>query len=152
MTVILKYGMLLGEYPLYRVWLSMKARCLNPKCCKYPDYGGRGINICKKWGTDFSYFYKWAIKNGYQQGLTIERINNNGNYSPQNCKWVTLQEQQLNKRSIIKVEYKGKIRPIIQIIRELNISRYQAYKLFNIPYYGYHFTSNKHDEKKRGGK
>lgn len=94
---------------LYRIWAGMKNRCLNKNNKSFKNYGGRGISICKDW-IYYESFYKWALCNGYQNNLTIERINNDGNYCPQNCTWITIQEQQKNKRpKIIQAGYVEKV-------------------------------------------
>lgn len=92
---------------IYKKWASMKNRCKNPNEKKYYDYGGRGITYCKEW-EDFEEFYDWAINNGYTDGLSLERIDVNGNYCPDNCKWITPKEQQQNKRNTIRVIYDNK--------------------------------------------
>ncbi len=73
---------------IYRTWINMKQRCLNPKEMHYKRYGGRGIKICQEWIKDFNSFYKWAISSGYKENLTIDRIKNDGNYEPSNCQWI----------------------------------------------------------------
>jgi hypothetical protein len=83
---------------LYEVWHGMKYRCLNPKSKPYMNYGGRGITVCDSWINDFEAFRAWALSNGYNDNLTIERVNRNGNYEPSNCKWIPLSEQPKNRR------------------------------------------------------
>lgn len=84
---------------LYATWLGMKRRCTKSNCPDFKNYGGRGIKICDDWMKDFLAFKEWAYSNGYNDDLTIERINVNGNYEPENCTWITLSEQSKNKRN-----------------------------------------------------
>ena len=90
-----KHG--LHKHKLYAVWNSIKHRCLKPYSSVYQSYGGRGIGICDEW-LDFEAFYDWAIANGYQEGLQIDRIDNDGNYEPSNCRWVTHKENCNNRK------------------------------------------------------
>ena len=83
---------------LYKVWTSMKHRCHNSADANFQHYGGRGISVCDEWRNSFKEFQDWALSNGYRQGLTIDRINNDGNYEPSNCRWTTMSEQNRNQR------------------------------------------------------
>ena len=83
---------------LYKVWAAMKGRCYNKNATQYNDYGGRGIIVCDDWKNDFQKFYDWSINNEYDNKLTLDRINVNGNYEPSNCRWVSMTIQARNKR------------------------------------------------------
>lgn len=84
---------------LYRAWQSIKSRCYYNKNNRYKNYGGRGIIVCDEWCNDFQAFYNWSMNNGYADNLTIDRIDVNGNYEPNNCRWVDMKTQQRNKRN-----------------------------------------------------
>lgn len=83
---------------LYRIWSHMKARCDNPKNNRYYCYGERGIKVCDQWHHSFEDFYQWAMDNGYEEHLTIDRIDCDKGYQPDNCRWVPLSEQSKNRR------------------------------------------------------
>lgn len=97
---------------LYRIWKSMHTRCYNPNDEHYNDYGARGIIICDSWKNNYLNFYHWAINNGYNDNLTIDRIDVNGIYEPSNCRWATDKEQQNNKRSNIYLTYNNETHTI----------------------------------------
>lgn len=84
---------------LYNIYYRMKNRCYYKNDINYKNYGARGIVVCNEWLNDFMNFYNWAMDNGYKEGLTIDRINTDGNYSPDNCKWSTPKQQAQNRRS-----------------------------------------------------
>lgn len=88
---------------LYRVWCGIKERCLNENNKSYHNYGGRGITICDQWKDDFVAFRDWAMENGYKEGLEIDRKDNDGPYSPENCRWTTPVENCQNKRGVVPV-------------------------------------------------
>ena len=87
---------------LYHTWTGIKYRCYNPNSKDYKHYGARGIRMCDEWLHDFLAFRSWCLKNGYAEGLTIDRKNVNGNYEPSNCRWVTVAEQNQNKTTTKK--------------------------------------------------
>lgn len=92
---------------LDRIFFAMKRRCYNLNNNKYKIYGARGIKICDEWVDNKEEFMRWAVNNGYQADLTIDRIDVNGDYEPNNCRWITLKEQNLNRRNTIKIKYNG---------------------------------------------
>ena len=91
---------------LYKAWNSMIARCETTSQTSFKDYGGRGIRVCDEW-HDFEVFREWAVSNGYEDGLSLDRKNNNGNYEPQNCRWITKKEQANNRRSSRYITLRG---------------------------------------------
>ncbi|MDX8367895.1 hypothetical protein [Cytobacillus sp. IB215665] len=92
---------------LYNVWLAMRRRCYLETTRGYEHYGGRGIEVSEVWRHDFEAFRDWSLSNGYKEGLSIDRIDNDGNYSPENCRWVDRKTQNNNKRNVRKIEIKG---------------------------------------------
>lgn len=114
-----KHGM--TKTRLYRIWSDMKNRCQNPNNHAYKDYGGRGITVCKEWSDDFNRFKEWAADSGYREGLTIERIDFDKGYCPDNCTWITLSEQAQNRRMCIFVTINGKTMNLQQWCDELGI-------------------------------
>lgn len=92
---------------LYRIYYGMRTRCYNEDDVGYEIYGARGINVCDEWLNDFFTFQQWAFENGYRDDLTIDRINNDGNYEPSNCRWADIKTQCNNRRTTKFIEYKG---------------------------------------------
>ena len=96
----------LGKPKTYSHWVNMKTRCYNKNSVKYKTYGERGITVCDEW-LDFKNFHEWAITHGYEDGLTIDRIDNDKGYCPENCRWVTRLQQAKNKRNNHMITYNG---------------------------------------------
>lgn len=105
-----RHGM--TETKLYVAWQNMKRRCNNPKDIMFKHYGGRGITVCDDWNSSFDSFLQWSNQSGYKEGLTIERINVNGNYEPSNCKWITKPDQYLNRTDSHRITAFGKTQTI----------------------------------------
>lgn len=97
----------LSNHPLYNVWNGIINRCTNTKHISYENYGGRGIKVCQSWCDDFKKFYDWAIESGWCQGLHVDRIDNNKDYSPANCRLVTPKQNNRNKSTTIQITYQG---------------------------------------------
>ena len=98
LNVSVKHGM--KHTRIHRIWTGMKSRCRNKTTVNWHIYGGKGISVCKEWEL-FIPFYIWSIKNGYKEDLSIDRIDNNKNYCPENCRWSTITEQNNNKSNNI---------------------------------------------------
>ena len=132
-------------YPprLRKIYFDIKARCYNPKRNDYKWYGGKGVSVCDEWLNDeivqypykkgITAFCEWALSNGYKENLTIDRIDSSKNYSPENCRWISIKEQQSNKSSNTWITYKGKTQTLQQWSKELNMYhgtiRHRLYKL-----------------------
>lgn len=112
---------------IYRIWANMKARCYNENSKNYSYYGLRGITVCNEWENDFQSFYNWSMENGYKDNLTIDRVDNDGNYEPNNCRWATRIEQANNKRSSIRVKYMELDLTIAEWSKITKINRYTLY-------------------------
>lgn len=96
-----------GKDRLYRIWSGMKSRCYSLSDRNYRRYGARGIEVCQEWQSDFMAFRTWAVANGYRDGLSIDRIDNDGMYSPDNCRWADRKLQNNNRRTNVYITYKG---------------------------------------------
>lgn len=112
---------------LYRRWDKIKQRCYNKNNHAYKNYGGRGIKMCDEWCDDFMNFYNWAINNGYDDNLTIDRIDVNGNYEPNNCRWVDYTTQNNHRSNTVYITCNGKRQSVMQWCRELNLNPSTVY-------------------------
>lgn len=121
---------------LYRIWRNMKSRCTVINNPDYKNYGGRGISICNEWIDDFQSFYNWAISNGYSDVLSIDRINVNKGYSPQNCRWSTDKDQARNKRNNVNTLIDGEYLSIAAIAEKYQVSREAVRERFKNGYRG----------------
>lgn len=106
---------------IYRIWSDIKQRCNNKNKNSFKDYGGRGITVCKEWNNDFMNFYKWAINNGYDDTLTIDRVDVNGNYEPDNCRWTNWKEQANNRRTTRKITIYGETKTAYEFEKQYGI-------------------------------
>ena len=112
---------------LYKIWCGIKSRCNDPGCAGYKNYGGRGIKICSAWEKDFLAFKEWALSHGYDESAprgkcTIDRIDVNGEYSPENCRWVSQREQAQNKRTNHYITHNGETHSITEWGKILGIN------------------------------
>ena len=130
-----KTGRFVRKHPpeqdrLYNVWCAMKERCQNPNNKSFVRYGARGIMVCDAWNSDFSVFAEWALSNGYNNNLTIDRIDNAGNYTPENCRWVTAAQQNRNYSRNHMITYLGETKCLADWADYFGINR--ATVLFRI--------------------
>ncbi len=118
-----RYRHRIDEYrSLWSRWNGIKRRCTNENDERYHQYGGRGIKVCDAWLESFDNFADWALAHGYADTLTLERIDVNGDYCPENCKWISLQEQSLNKRGTKWVDYQGEHIQLIVLCDRMGLS------------------------------
>ena len=99
---------------LHNIWLPMRNRCSKPNCSAYGKYGAKGIRVCEEWDKSFEAFRDWSYENGYNDSLTIDRIDSTGNYTPENCRWVTQKVQQNNRGNNVYLTYKGETHSLIE--------------------------------------
>lgn len=116
-------GFNVSKHPIYKKYQGMIYRCENKNARNYKNYGGRGISICDEWRNDFMSFYNWSINHGYKKGLTIDRIDVDGNYTPDNCRWVDNNVQANNKTNSRFLECDGKTLTVAQWSKETGISQ-----------------------------
>lgn len=110
-----------SDTKLFRVWQYMKGRCYNTNNTAYKYYGGRGICVCDEWKNSFESFQKWSIANGYSENLTIDRIDSDGNYSPDNCRWVDRKVQMRNRRNTLMFTINGITKDLATLCEEYEV-------------------------------
>jgi len=120
---------------LYTIWCGVKSRCLNVKSHDYENYGGRGISICDEWKNSFEAFKEWATNSGYNDTLSLDRIDVNKSYCPENCRWSTAKEQQRNKQKTEKYNYKGKLATLSEISEDCGVKYGTLYQ--RVKHYGW---------------
>ena len=108
---------------LHRIWHSMYCRCYYKSTNQYKNYGGKGIDVCKEWKKDFMNFYNWAMNNGYEENLTLDRIDNNKGYCLENCRWATVKEQANHRKTNIYYTFNGETKTGKQWCEIYNISQ-----------------------------
>lgn len=108
---------------LYKTYGNMKSRCNNPNLPNYYNYGGRGISVCEEWQNSYASFRSWALSHGYEEGLTLDRIDNDGNYEPDNCRWVDMQVQSNNTRVNRRITYNGETHTLAEWSRITGMTR-----------------------------
>lgn len=123
------YG--ISKDPLYCVYNSMIQRCSCPTHHAYHNYGGRGITVCDEWRNDSKAFLSWAYSNGYEKGLSLDRIDNDKGYSPDNCRWVSSKAQNNNKRTNRKITVNGECRTMTEWAEYLGTSRNVIWRRIN---------------------
>jgi len=116
---------------IYTIWALMKARCSNPKRKEYHRYGGRNIKVCNEW-LDSAKFIEWSINNGYSDELTLDRIDNNGDYCPENCRWVSRKVQSNNRKCNRNITHDGVTKSITQWANDNNMPYYVLKKRIDI--------------------
>lgn len=125
-----KHGM--SKTRLYYVYSTMLKRCYLSSHKSYKNYGGRGIAVCDEWKNDFKTFFEWAMENGYEEGLSIDRIDVNGNYNPSNCRWASAKEQQNNRRNNRMITCNGKTQTMQQWADEIGVDARKIHNRINI--------------------
>lgn len=131
MERITKHGLANTKDRLYRIWRAINSRCNSVNGESYSYYGGRGISVCDEWSKDYLSFRNWSLNNGYSDELTIDRIDNDGNYEPTNCRWATRLQQDNNRRDNIHVVVEGEKVTIADLSRKTGIPVATLYSRYN---------------------
>lgn len=122
----------LSRHPLHTIWTNMKSRCYNHKNDRYSRYGGRGITVCNEWLNNFKVFYDWAIANGWEDGLSIERNEIDKNYNEYNCKWIPINDQQKNTSRSRFITFNNKTMTITDWAKEVGVKTQTLFARINI--------------------
>lgn len=112
------------KHPIYKAWLAMKTRCYNHNYAGFKQYGGRGIYVCDEWLNSPEKFYAWAMGNGWAAGLSLDRINNDGNYDPINCRWATSKQQARNRTNNVILIFNGQSKCLSEWAEYLGVKDY----------------------------
>lgn len=112
---------------IHNIWSAMVRRCSNPNVQRYNRYGGRGIKVCREWGG-FEAFYEWATANGYRDDLSIDRIDPDGGYHPENCRWIPLPKQSDNRRNTHHIQHDGEIMTLTEAAKRFGVPYHRAYQ------------------------
>ncbi len=115
---------------IYGIWCGMKKRCNNPNDKNYKNYGARAIKVCDEWQDDFVSFYSWSLLNGYAENLTIDRIDNEKGYYPENCRWITHAEQQSNRRNNVTITIDGETKTVSKWSIETGLPEKKIYERY----------------------
>lgn len=113
---------------IWRIWQCMRSRCNSERDTTYQYYGARGIKVCDEWNNGFESFHKWAVNNGYKDNLTLDRIDVNGNYEPDNCRWITMKKQCNNRRNNVLYELNGQEKTLSQWVDEYGMDYQKVYR------------------------
>lgn len=116
---------------LYNIWRGIKKRCYIPNDTSYKNYGAKGIKVCDEWLNSYEKFRDWAMSNGYEDNLTIDRIDSEGDYTPENCRWANWKQQGRNRSNNKRIMYKGKRMTFSEVAEKIGISRELLYYRYN---------------------
>jgi hypothetical protein len=120
---------------LFNIWQGMRQRCNNPNANFYEYYGAKGVKICQEW-NEYKAFKQWAVENGYDEGLSIDRIDVDGGYNPNNCRWISLREQQSNKSNNVFVLYQDEDITLAELSRRTGLSLPMLHRRYHAGYTG----------------
>lgn len=141
----------MSKTKLYKVYHSMIERTMRTKDKSFKNYGGRGIKVCDEWLHDFMKFYEWSMAHGYKEGLSIDRIDVNGNYEPSNCRWIPMSEQSANRRTNHYITIDGQTKPMMQVAREHGVNYHTLFTRLSRGWTLERALATKDGRKEKGG-